>query len=331
VVDVNYDNTVDYVYAGDLKGNLWKFDLSADDYNQWDVAYYDSVTPKPLFKTPGQPITTKPTVMFHCEKDGYLVAFGTGRYLGMDDLADLSTQAVYGIWDYGDDADDSEYVGTFNGSLITDTYLPATVSLLQQIVVDERTEQGLVLRTLSDGHPDWSATTDESGGCGDNAATDDCDPNSVGTQPDPVRNVGWYFNLPEGGERVVTDVYIRGGTLNVISYVNEGGQCGLAGHSWVMAMDPCTGGRLSHADFDLNGDGAIDDEDLINIGTVADPIMVPPTGGRFDGKVKNPLYLRAHERSTVEKSYYNTDDTEIKTFLRSAPRLGMTYWRVLRD
>jgi type IV pilus assembly protein PilY1 len=130
---------------------------------------------------------------------------------------------------------------------------------------------------------------------------------------------------------VVTDVYIRGGTLNVISYVNEGGQCGLAGHSWVMAMDPCTGGRLSKADFDLNGDGAIDDEDLINIGTVADPIMVPPTGGRFDGKVKNPLYLRAHERSTVEKSYYNTDDTDIKTFLRSAPRLGMTYWRVLRD
>ena len=331
VVDVNYDNTVDYVYAGDLKGNLWKFDLSADDYNQWDVAYYDSVTPKPLFKTPGQPITTKPTVMFHCEKGGYLVAFGTGKYLGLDDLADNSQQAVYGIWDYGEDVDDSEYVGTFNGSLITDTYLPSTVSLLQQIVVDERTEHGLVLRTLSDGHPDWSSTTDESGGCGDNAGTDDCDPNSVGTQPDPVRNVGWYFNLPESGERVVTDVYIRGGTLNVISYVNEGGQCGLAGHSWVMAMDPCTGGRLSHADFDLNGDGAIDDEDLINIGTVADPIMVPPTGGRFDGKVKNPLYLRAHERSTVEKSYYNTDDTDIKTFLRSAPRLGMTYWRVLRD
>jgi Tfp pilus tip-associated adhesin PilY1 len=113
------------------------------------VAYYDSVTPKPLFKTPGQPITTKPTVMFHCEKGGYLVAFGTGKYLGMDDLADTSQQAVYGIWDYGEDADDSEYVGTFNGSLITDTYLPSTVSLLQQIVVDERTEQGLVLRTAA--------------------------------------------------------------------------------------------------------------------------------------------------------------------------------------
>jgi len=331
VVDVNYDNTVDYVYAGDLNGNLWKFDLSADNYNQWDVAYDGGVMPKPLFKTPGQPITTKPSVMFHCEKEGYLVTFGTGRYLGMVDLADMSQQAVYGIWDYGDDEDDSEYVGTFSGSILTDTNLPATVSLLQQIVVDEHTEYGLVLRTLSAGNPDWSVTTDDGGTCGDNAGIDDCDPNMVGTQPDPVRNVGWYFNLPETGERVVTDVYIRGGRLNVISYVNEGGQCGLGGHSWVMAMNPCSGGRLAFADFDLNGDGMIDDQDLVNIGTVADPIWVPPTGSRFDGKVKNPLYLRAHEKSTVEKSYYNTDDTEIKTFLRSAPRLGMTYWRVLRD
>jgi type IV pilus assembly protein PilY1 len=315
-----------------MKGNLWKFDLTADDYNLWDVAYNNGVSPKPLFQTPGQPITTKPSVMFHCEKDGYLVTFGTGRWLGLADLADNSTQAIYGIWDYGDDEDNGEYVGTFNGSLITDTYLPATVSLLQQLVVDEHTEYGIVLRTLSAGQPDWKSTTLD-GFCGDNAGTEDCDPNdnpSVGGDPDPVRNAGWYFNLPETGERVVTDVYIRGGKLNVISYVKEGTQCGLAGHSWVMALNPCTGGRLTKADFDLNGDGAVNEGDLVNIGTVDDPIMVPPTGGRFDGKLNNPIYLRAHEKSTVEKSYYNTDDTEIKTWLRSAPRLGMTYWRVVR-
>jgi type IV pilus assembly protein PilY1 len=354
MVDVDYNDTVDYVYAGDLKGNLWKFDLTADDYTQWDVAYNNIGTPKPLFQTPGQPITTKPSVMYHCEKEGYIVTFGTGRYLGLEDLANDSTQAVYGIWDYGDDGDDSEYVGTFNGSILTDTNLPTTVTLLQQLVVDERTQDGLVLRTLSDGgqkdeaDPDymWKTTTDLSSSCGDHdGGTVDCDPNgtpSTEAKPDPVRNVGWYFKLPEpdpdhyqpdgpDGERVVTDVFIRGGRLNVISYVNEGGTCGLAGHSWVMTMDPCTGGRLSEADFDLNGDGAIDEQDLINIGTVDDPIMVPPTGVRFDGKLNNPIFLRAHEKSTVEKSYYNADDTEIKTFLRTAPRLGMTYWRVLRD
>jgi Tfp pilus tip-associated adhesin PilY1 len=362
VVDVDLDNTVDYVYAGDLKGNLWKFDLSATDFNQWDVAYNDGVTPKPLFKTNGQPITTKPAVMFHCKRSapgddarhGYIVTFGTGRYLGLADITDTSQQAVYGLWDYGDDGEDypvdipankdpSEYIGTFNGSILTDTNLPSTVTLLQQIVIDLRTEHGLVIRTLSDGgdqdpaSPDymWKITTDLSGSCDDHdGGTVPCDKDGQGILPDPVRNVGWYFNLPDSGERVVTDPYIRGGRLNVISHVNEGGQCGLAGHSWMMVMDPCTGGRLSEADFDLNDSGKVNEGDLIEITDPTDPsktIKVPPTGVRFDGKIKNPLYLRAHETSTEEKSYYNTDDTDIKTFIRSAPRLGMTYWRVLRD
>jgi type IV pilus assembly protein PilY1 len=326
-VDVDYDDKVDYVYAGDLKGNLWKFDLTADDYNQWDVAYKEGGVPTPLFQTPGQPITTKPSVMFHCKKKGYIVTFGTGKYLGLEDLTDISTQAVYGIWDYGDDADDSEYVGTFNGSTITHPNLPATVSLLQQVVVDERTEYGLTLRTLSDGNPDWSATTFDGVSCGDNAGTEDCDPNTVGSDPDPVRNAGWYFNLPESGERVVSDVRIRAGKLTVISYVTEGSQCGLSGHSWVMALDPCTGGRLSEAHFDINGDGVVDDKDLINIGTVTDPIWVPPTGPKIDGKVELPSYLIDGQ---VEKGFYNTSDTDIKEILQKAPRLGMTYWRVLR-
>jgi hypothetical protein len=95
-----------------------------------------------------------------------------------------------------------------------------------------------------------------------------------------------------------------------------------------MAMDPCTGGRLSEAHFDTNGDGRIDDQDLINIGTVGHPIYVPPTGLKIEGKVELPSYLID---GNVEKGYYNTSDTEIETLLQKAPRLGMTYWRVLRD
>jgi type IV pilus assembly protein PilY1 len=149
----------------------------------------------------------------------------------------------------------------------------------------------------------------------------------VGSDPDPVSNAGWYFNLPESGERVVSDVRIRSGKLTVISYVTEGSQCGLSGHSWVMVMDPCTGGRLSEAYFDINGDGAIDDQDLINIGTTTHPIWVPPTGPKIDGKVELPSYLID---GAVEKGFYNTSKTEIEEILQKAPRLGMTYWRVLR-
>lgn len=39
LVDINWDNRVDYVYAGDLNGNMWKFDLTDSNPDNWDVAY----------------------------------------------------------------------------------------------------------------------------------------------------------------------------------------------------------------------------------------------------------------------------------------------------
>jgi type IV pilus assembly protein PilY1 len=38
-IDVDFDGLVDYVYAGDLNGNLWKFDLTDASASNWDVAY----------------------------------------------------------------------------------------------------------------------------------------------------------------------------------------------------------------------------------------------------------------------------------------------------
>jgi len=115
-VDLDGNSTVDYVYAGDLRGNLWKFDLTSANHNEWDV-YHETATgdPAPLFtaKGPGntiQPITTTPSIMKHPDSDkpGFLVVFGTGKYLHTDDMdppADVSfstTQTMYGIWDFGD-------------------------------------------------------------------------------------------------------------------------------------------------------------------------------------------------------------------------------------
>jgi type IV pilus assembly protein PilY1 len=39
LVDINWDNRLDYVYAGDLNGNMWKFDLTDSNPDNWDVAY----------------------------------------------------------------------------------------------------------------------------------------------------------------------------------------------------------------------------------------------------------------------------------------------------
>ena len=106
-MDPTHDEKVDFVYAGDLKGNLWKFDLRQSDSTKWDVAFKPSGVAQPLFQAKGpggtvQPITTRPDVMLHPEKHGFIVCFGTGKYLGDSDTSDTSVQSVYGIWDYGD-------------------------------------------------------------------------------------------------------------------------------------------------------------------------------------------------------------------------------------
>ncbi len=99
VIDADGDGYVDVAYAGDLNGNLWKFDLGAANPATWSVAYGGS----PLFQTAltggvRQAITTAPEVGRH-SNGGVMVYIGTGRLLNDDDSIDKTTQAVYGIWD----------------------------------------------------------------------------------------------------------------------------------------------------------------------------------------------------------------------------------------
>jgi type IV pilus assembly protein PilY1 len=104
---------VDRVYAGDLRGNMWVFDLSDTNANQWDVAYTASSTPVPLFTAPaGQPITAKPVLARHpsvpdskspSNLPNMMVYFGTGQYLVDADKTTTGTQSFYGVWDSGDD------------------------------------------------------------------------------------------------------------------------------------------------------------------------------------------------------------------------------------
>jgi len=85
-VDQNNDGVADAVYAGDLKGRLWKFDVSAGDAGDWKVAY----SGKPLFiahdaAQRALPIAAAPEFRFHPE-GGVVLAFAAGHTL-------------FGIWD----------------------------------------------------------------------------------------------------------------------------------------------------------------------------------------------------------------------------------------
>ncbi|WP_444929603.1 pilus assembly protein [Microbulbifer sp. SSSA002] len=94
-------------YAGDIYGNMWKFDLSS-----WKVAYEDETTssPEPLFTAndingSAQPITAAPALGTHPQMDGIImVYFGTGSYMftSDDDEGDV-VHSFYGIIDNGTD------------------------------------------------------------------------------------------------------------------------------------------------------------------------------------------------------------------------------------
>jgi type IV pilus assembly protein PilY1 len=99
-IDTNLDGKVDYIYAGDLYGNLWKFDVSSTTTGSWGVSIAGS---QPLFAAQdsggtSQPITSAPMVTRHPE-GGYMVSFGTGKYIELSDSSTTGTQTIYGIWD----------------------------------------------------------------------------------------------------------------------------------------------------------------------------------------------------------------------------------------
>jgi type IV pilus assembly protein PilY1 len=100
VIDLNADGNVDYVYGGDLLGNVWKFDLSSSQSSNWAIAY----NAKPLFtakdKHGAVQMITGGVLATQEPKTGKVwLFFGTGRYLNVDDPSNNQPQSWYGLID----------------------------------------------------------------------------------------------------------------------------------------------------------------------------------------------------------------------------------------
>jgi len=82
-------------YAGDLKGNVWKFDLSATTSGSWGVSFGGT----PLYQAgSNKPITAPPQYVVH-PLGGYMVLIGTGKLYEEGDQSSTAQQALYGLWD----------------------------------------------------------------------------------------------------------------------------------------------------------------------------------------------------------------------------------------
>lgn len=114
------------IWAGDLRGNMWKFDVNSANRSDWRVAFGGN----PLFTTPAnQPITVMPELARYPNSNQAMVLFGTGKLFDTEDNSplpavnqNLAQQALYGIWD-----NESTRV-TGVAQLVQQTLLPGNVN-----------------------------------------------------------------------------------------------------------------------------------------------------------------------------------------------------------
>lgn len=100
-IDLDGDNIYDYAYAGDIKGNVWRFNLLSSNKSDW------TRQPQKLFTAPAtQPISTK-VIVTRMAQNGtsgdVILNFGTGLrqegYLGGKTTYATGQQSIYGIRD----------------------------------------------------------------------------------------------------------------------------------------------------------------------------------------------------------------------------------------
>lgn len=117
-IDINNDGMIDKIYAGDLKGNMWAFDVSnkvtkATNPASTNISGTTKWNVRKLFTTrANQPITTAPRISkvdsalappngVINPKDGVMVMFATGLYLQEGDVRTDHLQSVYAVLDDG--------------------------------------------------------------------------------------------------------------------------------------------------------------------------------------------------------------------------------------
>ena len=234
--DLDGDHIVDYVYAGDLLGNVWRFDLTSSNPAQWAL----SSTGQPLFTTPGgQPITTQVVPLVTTQTTSLprvMVDFGTGRQFPLTNSSPTSyatgSQALYGIWDWN--------MGSWNSKSAQQyASLPAPQAvglgtLAAQTVLGTFTSSaGNQYRTISSNPVCWSGSTTCSGG-GNN-------------------QFGWYLSLPGAAEQVIYNPTLQLGVFLVNTTIPPSAnpyQClATTSTGWTIGISPSNGGTFATSTF----------------------------------------------------------------------------------
>ncbi len=216
IIDLNNDGNIDRVYAGDVHGNMWAFDLLGSSPGAWGIAHNSDL---PLFTAcrgtlpcavaNRQPITSKPVVVSHKTEfnnvntyPNLMVLFGTGQYLTTSDPTTTATESLYGVWDAGPvygGLDKSDLVG----QAIT---LTATTDI---------NGDAINIRNLTTNTVDYDET----------ALTD---------------GFGWYIDMTSGERNILTPI-VSGNHVAFVTSIPDTGTCQGGGSGWLMLVNILSG------------------------------------------------------------------------------------------
>ncbi|MHB1655107.1 MAG: PilC/PilY family type IV pilus protein [Burkholderiales bacterium] len=292
--DIDYDHITDYIYAGDLLGNVWRFDLTSSNPADWGVSKFGNNSPTPLYIAKDsqgnlQPITTQIAVATTQTLDGaerVIVLFGTGRKIpatatpSSPDIYATGTQTYYGIWDWDMNKWDN---GTTTASTLV---IPASSTQYAALTAPQSfTRQNLLAQT----------STQTAGVAGNPVLgyRNLNNTNSVcwqGTCTTSTPQYGWYYDFPGLNEQIVYNSIIDGGAVTVnttIPPVLSTSQCNAGTTTgWTMSFNIQSGGGLPQNFFlDANGSliptGNGTSVEGIQINGVGTPFIVTFAGNTY--------------------------------------------------
>lgn len=299
LVDKDGDYYIDYVYAGDLQGNMWKFDLTGSS-SAWQIAYGPTSSPNPLYQAKSsdgtvQAITTRPQVTIHPTGTGYLVLFGTGKYLETNtdvDTTTAKTQTFYGIWD--------------NNAQVTSVTTRTSTNLLQQ-AVDAETS---TWRHVTNRPIDWKTHK--------GWYIDLCLNTNTGATGDCANNVG---------EKQVSHSVLTNGRLIFTTLLPSTVACNAGGTSWLMEIDFANGGQTLTSPFDTNADGSFTSADTVAFGGSVGTKTA--NGTKLGGIAGTPTLVYNPKNKTTYK-YSNLSRGDVaKTDNNLGKGIGRVSWREL--
>jgi type IV pilus assembly protein PilY1 len=240
--DLDGDHVADYVYAGDLHGNVWRFDLTSTNPANWTAGS------APLFTTPsGQPITTQLLVISSTPGGGaqrLMIEFATGQRVQVTNTTAVvyasGTQAIYGIWDWNMSAWNSmssmQYASLAAAAtgLASPYTIPSSGNPIPSLAQQVFTAGSSGVTVDGTNNPVcWQGSSTCSGGASVN------------------NDFGWYANLIGSSEQVIFNpVYFQGAILvdSTIPAVNTPTSCTIATDTgFTYAISVANGGIFTNS------------------------------------------------------------------------------------